>query len=108
MGEQETEKSLDQVLGELNECDVIQEEQNALIKIINSSQTMLKKYDGEFTSRLSQELELIKNLNLKRDRQVVLSSCLTAITMSLYMCKRFQPSNAQIVSYCLLIAQESS
>ena len=107
--EQEMEKSLDQVLRELKEGDVQQREKEVVTKIVNSSRTILKKYDGEFTSRLSQQLELIKNLKLEREDQVqLLSSCLTAITMSLYMCKRFRPSNPQIVSYGLLIARESN
>ena len=96
------EKSLDQVLMELNGEEVKQEEENSIRNIIKNSKTKLEKYKEDFEGGIEQELERILNSEQK-DGIDVLSSCLSVVSMALYTCKGYWPLNTQLVSYCLLL-----
>ena len=110
ISEKETEKSVDQVLHELEEWEIGQTEKYAIQQIISNSQAMLKKYKYFCTFRgylLKRELDRIRKSEQKYDVDV-LSSCLAVTSMALYKCKGFWPLNTQLVSYCLLVAQRTN
>ena len=104
---EETEKSVDQVIHELKEWEITQTEKYTIQKIISNSQAMLKKYKYFRIFRrylVRRELDRIRKSKQKYDVDVV-SSCLAVTSMSLHTCKKYWPLNTQLVSYCLLVAQ---
>ena len=97
----EAEKSLDQVLSELNEGEIVPEEQQMLRKIIEKSRAILENMEK---SEHGIELELHRIQNSEQMFDVdMLSSCIAVTSMALYLSKDFRPSNPQLVSYCLLL-----
>ena len=100
------EKNLDQVLGELNEVEIVQEEQQVLRIIIDKSHAILGNIWTITEHGIEQELHRIKNSEQRFDVDMI-SSCLAVTSMALHMSKKFWPSNPQLVSYCLLLASEN-
>ena len=101
----EGEKSIDQVLKEIKENEVGLEEALTMKTIINNSLTQRDKYKNNFKSGIEQELERIQKSQPKYCIDE-LSSCLSVVSMALYICKGCWPSNTQLVSYCLLVVQQ--
>ena len=100
------EKSLDQVLSELKKDEIVQEEQKMLRKIIKKSRAILENME-EYEQGIEQELHRIQNSE-KRSDVGVLSSCLAVTSMAVYTTTEFWPSNPQLVSYCLLLARNTT
>ena len=99
---EEEEKSLDQVLEEMKEEG--RKEELSIKTIIKNSLKQIDKYRDAFKSGIEHELERIRNSEQKDDIYV-LTSCLSVVSMALYMCKGYLPLNTQRVSYCLLVAR---
>ena len=104
VNEEEKEKSLDQVLKELMKDEVGHNEQHSARLIIENSQTKLINYKDDYAGGIERELERIHNSEQK-DGIEVLSSCLAATSMALYICNDIWALNTQRVSYCLLVAR---
>ena len=102
---EEEEKTIDQVLKEMKENEVGQEEALTMKTLINNSLTQRDKYKDNFNNGIEQELERIQK-SQPNDCIDVLSSCLSVVSMALYICKKYWPLNTQLVSYCLLVAQQ--
>ena len=104
--EEEIGKSVDQVLGELKEDEIGQTDKHTIQIIITNSQTILKKYKDvrEYPDIFERELDRIRKSEQKYGVDAV-SSCLAVTSMALQICKKFRPSNTQLVSYCLLVVQ---
>ena len=108
---EEEDKSLDQILKEMKEEEVGHVGEIWIKTIINNSIRQRDKYKHkykyryiyDFESGIDQELERIQNPDQK-DGVDVLSSCLSVVSMALYICKGYWPLNTQLVSYCLLVA----
>ena len=107
VSENETEKSVDQVLGELKEDEIGQGKDN-IQHIIGNSQTMLNKHNDvrEYPDIIERELDRIRKAEQKYDVDV-LSSCLAVTSMALYLSKKYWPLNTQLVSYCLLVTHRT-
>ena len=104
----EEEKSLDQVLRELNKNEVSRMEQDYIRNIIEKSTEIQNRYEVEIMHGIAKELKSIRGTKLKTCDDVVLASCLAATSMALYRCRGFWPSKTQLVSYCLLVARKSN
>ena len=102
---EEEEKSIDQVLKEMGEKEVEQEEALTIKTIIKNSLTQRGKYKDDFVRGIEQELERIQK-SQQNDCIDDLSSCLSVVSMALYICKGYWPSNTQLVSYYLLVVQQ--
>ena len=104
--EEESEKSLDQILLELNKAEIGQTEKDTILQIIRKSQAMLNKDNDadEYPILIERELDRIRKSEQKYGVDV-LSSCLAVASMALYMNKKYWPLNTQLVSYCLLTVQ---
>ena len=98
------DKSLDQVLEELKEEEVGQGK-HVMETMIKSSLSQRDKYKDDFKSGIEQLLERIRNSDHEDDIDV-LSSCLSVVSMALYICKGYWPLNTQLVSYCLLVVRK--
>ena len=72
---------------------------------------MLNKYENidvrKYPYIIERELDRIRKSEQKYDVDV-LSSCLAVTSMALHICKKFWPSNTQLVSYCLLIDRRTN
>ena len=88
---EEEEKSLDQVLEEMKGEEVGQEEALWMKTIIKNSLTQIDKYKDDFERGIERELKRIQNSEQKDDIDV-LSSCLSVVSMALYICKRLLAS----------------
>ena len=86
--EQEPEKSVDQVLGELIEAEVRQTEKETIQQLITNLQTILSKYDDvhEYPIIIEHELDRIRKSEQKYCVDV-LSSCLAVTSMAVHICK---------------------
>ena len=100
------EKSLDQVLSELNEEEIGPEEQKLLKIIFEKSRAILRNIETH-EHGIDQELQRIQS-SVKRFDVDILSSCLAVTSMALYDSKQFWPSIPQLVSYCLLFARNTT
>ena len=107
VSEKETEKSVDQVLGELKE-DEIGQEKDTIQQILAISETMLNKNNDarEYPAIIERELDRIRKAEQKYGVDV-LSSCLAVTSMALYISKKYWPLNTQLVSYCLLVTHRT-
>ena len=108
VSEKESEKSVDQVLGELKE-DEIGHEKDTIQQIIAISQTMLNKNNAvrEYPAIIERELDRIRKAEQKNGVDL-LSSCLAVTSMALYISKKYWPLNTQLVSYCLLVTHRTN
>ena len=102
-----TEKSLDQVLKEMKEEEVGSEEKFLIKTILIQNSLDTNRSRPEMISKVA----LNKNLNEfkirnRRMASTMLSSCLSVVSMALYICKRYQPLNTQRVSYCMLVSRK--
>ena len=85
---EDKDKTLEQVLIELELYEVGQEEKNTIKKIIDISNLILRNYDGKFEP--GKELDKIRKPK-QADSVDVLSSCLAVTSVALYKCKDFWP-----------------
>ena len=76
--EEESNKSLDQVLYELNKQMVGQERKIHIKMMIENSQSKLEEYKNDSKRGIEQELERIRNFKQK-DGIDVFSSCLSVV-----------------------------
>ena len=100
--QEEKEKSLNQVLREIKDTDVEQGEKDSIEKIVHRSNMKLEQLKELGIEHELNRIEYSKQTYYGVD---MLSSCLAVTSMALYICKKYWPSNSQIVSYCLLIAR---
>ena len=100
--EEDEEESLDQVLKELNEYEVGRNEQDSIKQIIDKSKIILEHFRDKYEQGIKRELYRIKNSE-HIDGVDELSSYLAVTSMAMYIFNIFEPSNTQIVSYCLLV-----
>ena len=107
--EKETEKSVDQVLGELKWDELGQTEKDIIKQIITKSRKMLNKYSDvcKYPIVIERVLEWIRKSKRKYGVDV-LSTCLAVTLMALYLRKQVWPLNTQLVSYCLLVTKSTN
>ena len=101
--EEEPDKSIDQVLGELKEDEVDQTEKELIKQIITKSQTIMSEYNDFRDYSLESELIRIRT-SKQKDGIDGMSYSLALLSMALYKCKKFWPLNTQLVSYCVLVS----
>ena len=102
---EEKDKSLDQIFKELDKDEVGQDEQDSIKQIVDESKIILEEYKDTLSRGIERESNWIRNSTAKNGFDV-LSSCLAVTSMALFTCKKFWPSNTQLVSYCLLVARK--
>ena len=105
--ENETEKSLEQVLDEVR-CENGKIDKDTIQLIITTSRSILNQINDidDCPIIIERELDRIRKSEQKYGVDM-LSSCLAVTSMALYICKGFWPLNTQFVSYCLLVTQRT-
>ena len=102
----EEPKTVDQIFEEMNEDQVDKQEQDSIKSIIESSR-YITNFDGNsIEKKIEQLVKQISSTKLKDFGHQTTVACLSITSMALYSCKHYWPTNAQLVSYCLLVHRE--